>query len=99
MPLIDQTATELLAGLNSGQLTSAEVTGAFLDQIRRRDGAVKAFLRVEAEAALLRAEQIDRRRKGGKPVGRLAGLPVAVKDLSATWVAKAPPRPTTSGVS
>ena len=42
---------------------------------------MRAFLRVDAEAALGQAADIDRRRKAGKPVGRLAGLPVAVKDL------------------
>ena len=33
---------------------------------------------------LQRAEDIDRRRRAGKPLGRLAGLPVAVKDLLCT---------------
>ena len=33
---------------------------------------------------LARAEEIDRRRAAGKPLGRLAGLPVAVKDLLCT---------------
>ncbi len=84
MALIDQTATELLAQLTSGQVTSVQLTRAFLDQIRRHDDAVKAFLRVDPEAALARAQQIDKRRKAGKPIGRLAGLPVAVKDLLCT---------------
>ncbi len=84
MSLIDQTATELLAALSSGRLSSVEVTGAFLDQIESHDSKVRAFLRVDAEAALARAEQIDRHRKNGKPLGRLGGLPVAVKDLLCT---------------
>lgn len=84
MALIDQTAAQLLAELDSGQLSSVELTKAFLGRIRRHDGVVKAFLRVDADAALDRAEQIDRRRRAGKPVGRLAGLPVALKDLLCT---------------
>ena len=84
MALIDQTATELLAQLVSGDVTSVEVTRAFLEQIRRCDDAVKAFLRVDAEAALARAEEIDGRRRDGRPIGRLGGLPVAVKDLLCT---------------
>ena len=60
------------------------MAGAFLDQIAKHDGAVKAFLRVDPPAVLARAEDIDRRRAAGSPMGRLAGLPVAVKDLLCT---------------
>ena len=84
MALIDQTATELLAQLTSGQITSVELTRALLEQIGRHDGAVKAFLRVDSQAALARAEQIDCKRSAGEPLGRLGGLPVAVKDLLCT---------------
>ena len=41
-------------------------------------------MRVDPPAALAQAEEIDRRRKAGKPLGRLAGLPVAVKDVLCT---------------
>ncbi|MBN2473046.1 MAG: Asp-tRNA(Asn)/Glu-tRNA(Gln) amidotransferase subunit GatA [Pirellulales bacterium] len=81
---MDQTATELLAGLGSGEITSVAVTQACLDQIERHDKNVRAFLRVDAQAALERAEQIDRRRKEGRTLGRLAGLPVALKDVLCT---------------
>ncbi|MGA2031884.1 MAG: Asp-tRNA(Asn)/Glu-tRNA(Gln) amidotransferase subunit GatA [Thermoguttaceae bacterium] len=84
MCLTDQTATALLARLNSAEITSVELTQAFLERIGRLDGSVKAFLRVDSAAALARAEQIDRRRAAGKPLGRLAGLPVAVKDVLCT---------------
>ena len=84
MALIDQTATQLLAQLESGELASAHLCKAFLEQIERHDDAVKAFLRVDPEAALAHAEEIDDRRKASKPIGRLAGLPVAVKDLLCT---------------
>jgi aspartyl-tRNA(Asn)/glutamyl-tRNA(Gln) amidotransferase subunit A len=81
MSLVDLTATQLLDELNTGRVTAVEVARAFLDQIQRRDGAVQAFLRYDESAALAQAEDIDRRRKDGQPVGRLGGLPVAVKDL------------------
>jgi aspartyl-tRNA(Asn)/glutamyl-tRNA(Gln) amidotransferase subunit A len=84
MSLIRQGASELLAQLTAGTITSAEVTQACLDQITKHDPQVKAFLRVDAPRALERAADIDKRRKGGKPVGRLAGLPVAIKDLLCT---------------
>jgi aspartyl-tRNA(Asn)/glutamyl-tRNA(Gln) amidotransferase subunit A len=80
----DLTATELLADLASGKTTSAEATRAFLDRIQRHDEKVAAFLRVDAEAALRRAAEIDQKRGRGEPVGRLGGLPVAVKDVLCT---------------
>ena len=74
----------MLAQLASGETTSVELTQACLAQIKAHDRSVKAFLRVDAARALERAEEIDRRRRDGKPLGRLAGLPVAIKDLLCT---------------
>ena len=82
--MIGLTATELLARLQSGQCTSVELTEAFLQQIDRYDGHVRAFLRVDRQAALQQARAIDRKRQAGQPLGKLAGLPVAVKDVLAT---------------
>jgi len=84
MSPIDQTATQLLSQLAAGDLTSAELTGQFLQRIEARDPHVRAFVRVDSQAALARAEQIDQRRRSGEPLGPLAGLPVAVKDLLCT---------------
>src|SRR5438552_1281767 len=84
MPLHDRTPAELLADLTGGRTTSVELTRDCLDQIERHDDRVRAFLRVDAEAALARAEEIDRRRAAGGPLGRLGGLPVAIKDVLCT---------------
>jgi aspartyl-tRNA(Asn)/glutamyl-tRNA(Gln) amidotransferase subunit A len=82
--MLDLPATALVRKLAAGEISSTELTQACLDRIEQHDGAVRAFLRVDPPAALRRAEEIDRRRKAGKPVGMLAGLPVAVKDLLST---------------
>jgi aspartyl-tRNA(Asn)/glutamyl-tRNA(Gln) amidotransferase subunit A len=79
--MTNQTATELLRQLAKGEVTSAKLTQTYLDRIEQLDGRVKAFLRVDGAAALAQAEDIDRRRKAGKSLGPLAGLPVAVKDV------------------
>ncbi len=84
MSVLRQSATELLAKLNAGEVTSVELTQAHLDQIKQHDGQVKAFLRVDPAAALARAKEIDERRKAKKPLGLLGGLPVAIKDLLCT---------------
>ena len=91
MSLIESTATQLLTQLEAGELSSVEITRALLDQIERHDGRIGAFLHVDAESALARAQEIDRRRQAEQPVGRLGGLPVAVKDVLCTAGSRARP--------
>ncbi len=81
MSLIEQTASEHLRSLESGAVTSVELTQAYLDRIQSVDGQVGALLYVDAEGALNRAAEVDERRAKKQPVGRLAGLPIAVKDI------------------
>lgn len=45
------------------------------------DGRVGAFLEVDRAGALQRAEELDRRRARGEPLGPLAGVPIALKDV------------------
>ena len=81
MSLVELSAKQLLAELDAGRATAVEATQAYLERIARYDKHVGAFLRVDAEGALAKASEIDARRRAWKPVGRLAGVPVAVKDL------------------
>jgi aspartyl-tRNA(Asn)/glutamyl-tRNA(Gln) amidotransferase subunit A len=62
MSLLDYSATQLLTLLEAGQTSSVEIVQACLEQIARHDGAIGAFLRVDADAALSRAREIDDRR-------------------------------------
>lgn len=78
--LIKKTAVEQLALLQSGEITSVELTKAHLDHIAAVDSSVHAFLHVNAEGALATAAEVDRRRAAGEQLPKLAGLPVAVKD-------------------
>jgi len=84
MSLIRTSATELVGQLQTGGVSCVELTRAFLDQIDQRDPAVGAFLDTGGERAITHAQEIDRRRVAGAPVGRLAGLPVAIKDVLCT---------------
>jgi aspartyl-tRNA(Asn)/glutamyl-tRNA(Gln) amidotransferase subunit A len=84
MSVLESSATELLAELKAGRLTSVEITQACLDRIAEADGRVGAFLKVANEQALTDAAAIDGKRSAGKDVGGLAGLPVAVKDVLCT---------------
>ncbi len=82
--MIHESATTLLRQLETGDTSSVELTRACLDQIQRHDPRVGAFLRVDGDRALQTAADVDARRSAGKPLGRLAGIPVAVKDVLCT---------------
>ena len=80
MTVSSQSAVELIGQLNRGDVTSLELTEASLNSIAARDADIRAFLSTNAEAALAQAKAIDERRKAGQPIGKLAGLPIAIKD-------------------
>ncbi|TWT89686.1 Glutamyl-tRNA(Gln) amidotransferase subunit A [Pseudobythopirellula maris] len=75
------TATEQRRRFESGEVSSVELTQACVDRVAAVDDRVGAFLRFDAEKALAQAAACDAARAEGKPLGPLAGVPVAVKDL------------------
>ena len=84
MQPLELSAVDLVAALRQGDITAVECATAFLDRIEATNGSINAFLAVDREGALARAADIDARRKAGKPIGSLAGLPVALKDVLCT---------------
>ena len=68
----------------AGDVTAREVTEAALQRIDAVDGALHAFLHVDADGARDAASAVDARRASGEPLGPLAGVPLALKDVLAT---------------
>lgn len=62
-------------------MNAVESVGACLAQIKARDGEIRAWAHVDAEAALARARALDRSAAAGAPPGPLHGTPVGVKDV------------------
>jgi aspartyl-tRNA(Asn)/glutamyl-tRNA(Gln) amidotransferase subunit A len=74
-----------LAGLvASGEASASEVVAAAFARIDALDDDIAAFCTLAREEASAAARDIDRRRARGEKLGRLAGVPVAVKDLIST---------------
>ncbi len=84
MSLSERTATELLGLLSRGEVSAEEIADGFLGSIRQREPKVRAFLHVDEAGVLEQARAVDAKRKLGKPLGALAGIPVALKDLFCT---------------
>jgi aspartyl-tRNA(Asn)/glutamyl-tRNA(Gln) amidotransferase subunit A len=78
------TATTLAADVRAGRRSARAITDAFLDHIAATDGAIGAYLAVDADGARAAADAIDAARARGEPLGPLAGVPVGVKDVIVT---------------
>ncbi|MFK7859379.1 MAG: amidase [Granulosicoccus sp.] len=76
-----ETARELIARMVSGQLTSVELVKHCINVIDQTDDNIKAWAFVDREGALKQAEAMDLRRKEGKTLGSLHGIPVGLKDI------------------
>lgn len=74
------TVREITEQLRSGACSAVACCAAALDRVARVDPQVQAFTQVTGERALERAAAIDADRAAGRPVGPLAGVPIAVKD-------------------
>jgi aspartyl-tRNA(Asn)/glutamyl-tRNA(Gln) amidotransferase subunit A len=85
--LHDKSVAELSAALRARQVSSVEVTQAFLERVTRHQGALNAFISITAEAALAEAARADVR-LGGREAGPLTGVPIAHKDIFCTRGAK-----------
>ena len=79
--MITRPAHEMAAAMDSGEITSVELTQAHLDRISEVDAQVHAFLHVDTEGALTQAKAVDDARARGEKVGPLAGVPLALKDV------------------
>ncbi len=76
-----KTLIELQAELESGDISSVELTKALIERKEAVDPRVKAFNSLDEETALAEAEASDRRRSTGESLGLLDGIPVGLKDV------------------
>ena len=81
--MLNASLNELSAALAQKKISSAELTQLFLDRTSRLNGALNAFITVDAEKSLAQARAADERIAKGdaKP---LTGIPVAHKDIFVT---------------
>lgn len=63
-----------------GEFTAVSIVEFFLNRIEQHDHKVGAFLLVLKERALKKAKELDEKKARGEKLGKLAGIPVAIKD-------------------
>jgi aspartyl-tRNA(Asn)/glutamyl-tRNA(Gln) amidotransferase subunit A len=83
--LTDLTVKEAVDALTDRQVSSRELTEAFLDRISAHEADIHAFITATPEMALEMADGADAKRvqlkKAGETVPPLLGLPLAIKDV------------------
>ncbi len=65
--------------LSAKEITSVELTRAYLEKIDRADPKIKAYITVTPDEALKQAEKADKRIQAGE-AGPLTGIPLGIKD-------------------
>ncbi|MFA7602872.1 MAG: Asp-tRNA(Asn)/Glu-tRNA(Gln) amidotransferase subunit GatA [Novosphingobium sp.] len=71
-------------GVANGDFTAVAVAEAFNANVAAAQGALNAFIVATPEKALEAARRVDADRAAGKPLGKMAGVPIGMKDLFAT---------------
>lgn len=73
-------AVDLQKKFLNGELSAVSIVKYFLQRIEKYDKKIGAFLDVYAKEAIFLAKGLDEKRKKGLPLGKLAGIPIALKD-------------------
>ena len=80
MDITNLTVHELVEKLKNKELTSEDITRAYIDRINDKETDVKAFVTTLCDEALEKAKVIDKKRNAGEKVSDFAGIPVGIKD-------------------
>jgi aspartyl-tRNA(Asn)/glutamyl-tRNA(Gln) amidotransferase subunit A len=71
-------------GVAAGDFSAREVAEAFNASVAAAQTALNAFIVATPERALEAADAVDAARAKGEPLGKMAGVPIGMKDLFAT---------------
>jgi amidase len=79
-PLWRLSAAQIASAVKKGHVSALEAVDAHLARIESVNPAVNAVTTVLADRARQAAQDIDRRRAAGLPLGAMAGVPITVKE-------------------
>jgi len=82
--LYELAAKEVVEKVRDKETTAEEYISSIFERIRKAESRIHAFVTLIEDEALQRAREINERASKGKPLGRLAGVAVAVKDSLCT---------------
>lgn len=80
MDITGLTVHELMDKLEKKELSSEEITQAYVDRISEKEKNVNAFVTTTCEDALKKAKEVDAKRANGEKATSFAGIPIGIKD-------------------
>ncbi len=78
--MYNKTATELNELFMSGKISAEEIAKYFIKRIQALDPKIQSLLSITEEKALTKARELDQRLKNKESLGKLAGVPIIIKD-------------------
>lgn len=75
------TAASLLSLMTTKQVSAEEIARGYLDRAQSLNPGLNVFVHLDADRVLEQARAVDKKRQSGEPLGALAGVPVAIKDV------------------
>lgn len=76
----DITIKSYVDALTTNKITAKEAIQSYFDTIEKNNPTINAFISIDKKGALAQAALIDEKIARGDSVGKLAGVPIAVKD-------------------
>ena len=70
--------------VRTGEVSAVSLAELHFERIAAADGPIHSYLALTKERALEQAARVDAAAKAGEPLGPLAGVPVAIKDVLTT---------------
>ncbi len=80
MDLKKLTLVQLQEKLSDKEISSVELTNAYIDGIESKDSSIGAYISYNFDQAKSTAQKVDDKRLQGEPLSPLAGIPCGIKD-------------------
>lgn len=84
MSILDLTAVELSAKIKAGEVTAVQAVEAVRERVAQKEDLLHCYVTFDADGAIKKAEQVQRKIEAGEITGLLAGVPAAIKDNMCT---------------
>ncbi len=84
MSLTNKSLAELSQLFRAGEVSSREITEAFITEIEAKDGDLNAFVTTTFDLAREQADSSDSRRDQGALLSPIDGMPITLKDIVCT---------------
>lgn len=71
---------ELVNKIQNKEISCEEVVSYYIKNIKEKEEIINAFISLQEEKALKKAKELDEKIAKGEKVGKLSGIPIAIKD-------------------